>query len=55
MISGGLSTVAGAGFAIAAAGMQAAHLANVAGDMALGAVFYLLWAYRGRTIAPTDR
>lgn len=54
IISGGLSTVAGAGF-IAASGMHAAHLANVAGYMALGAVFYLLWAYRSRAIAPTGR
>jgi hypothetical protein len=54
IISGGLSTVAGAGF-IAASGMPAARLANVAGYMALGAVFYLLWAYRSRTIATTGR
>jgi len=54
IISGGLSTVAGAGF-IAASGMPAAHLGNVAGYMALGAVFYLLWAYRSRTIATTGR
>lgn len=46
-ISGGLSTVAGLSF-IAAAGQDAAHLANLAGYAAVGAVLYLLWTYRSR-------
>jgi uncharacterized membrane protein HdeD (DUF308 family) len=45
MVSGGLSTIAGVSF-LAASGMDEAHLANVAGYMALGAVLFLLWAGR---------
>jgi uncharacterized membrane protein HdeD (DUF308 family) len=48
MVSGGLSTVAGLSF-VAAAGGTDAHLATLAGYMALGAVLYLLWASRART------
>jgi uncharacterized membrane protein HdeD (DUF308 family) len=54
IISGGLSTLAGISF-IAALGMSAVHLSNVAGYMALGAVFYLVWAYRSRTTARAAR
>jgi uncharacterized membrane protein HdeD (DUF308 family) len=43
IVSGGLSTVAGVSF-LAASGMDEAHLATVAGYMALGAVLFLLWA-----------
>ena len=50
IVSGGLSTIAGISF-LAASGMDDAHLATVAGYMALGALLYLLWANRNR-IAP---
>jgi uncharacterized membrane protein HdeD (DUF308 family) len=45
LVSGGLSTIAGLGF-VASSRMEDAHLAGVGGYMALGAVLYLLWAYR---------
>ena len=45
IVSGGLSTIAGISF-IAASGSQDAHLAALGGYMALGAVLYLLSAYR---------
>jgi uncharacterized membrane protein HdeD (DUF308 family) len=48
IVSGGLSTIAGIGF-LAASGMDDAQLAGVGGYMALGALLYLLFAYRGRT------
>jgi hypothetical protein len=48
IVSGGLSTIAGIGF-LAASGMDDAQLASVGGYMALGALLYLLWAYRSRT------
>jgi uncharacterized membrane protein HdeD (DUF308 family) len=48
IVSGGLSTIAGISF-LAASGMDDAHLATLAGYMALGAVLYLLWAHRSRT------
>ena len=48
IVSGGLSTLAGLGF-LAASGNDEAHLAGVAGYMALGALLYLLWAHRART------
>lgn len=50
VISGGLSTVAGLSF-IAAAGKTDADLLVLGGYMALGAVLYLIWAYR----TPTTR
>jgi hypothetical protein len=43
--SGAISTVAGIGF-IAASGSDDAHLGNLAGYMAFGAVLFLLSAYR---------
>jgi uncharacterized membrane protein HdeD (DUF308 family) len=48
IVSGGLSTIAGISF-LAASGMDDADLATVGGYMALGALLYLLWAYRNRT------
>jgi hypothetical protein len=48
IVSGGLSTIAGIGF-LAASGNDEAHLAGIAGYMALGALLYLLWAHRTRT------
>ena len=48
IVSGGLSTIAGIGF-LATSGMDDANLASVGGYMALGALLYLLIAYRGRT------
>jgi uncharacterized membrane protein HdeD (DUF308 family) len=50
IVSGGLSTIAGLGF-VASSGMDDADLARVGGYMALGALLYLLWAYRSRTAA----
>jgi uncharacterized membrane protein HdeD (DUF308 family) len=47
IVSGGLSTIAGVGF-LAASGMDDAQLASVGGYMALGALLYLLFAYRSR-------
>jgi len=47
IVSGGLSTIAGIGF-LEASGMDDAHLAALAGYMALGALLYLLYAYRSR-------
>ncbi len=46
IVSGGLSTVAGVSF-LAASGNDKAHLAMIAGYMALGAVLYIVWAVRG--------
>ena len=54
LVSGGLSTIAGLGF-LASSGMDDAHLAGVGGYMALGAVLYLLWAYRSRTAPQAAR
>jgi uncharacterized membrane protein HdeD (DUF308 family) len=45
IVSGGLSTIAGVTFAAASA-QDAAHLANLAGYAALGAVLFLVWAAR---------
>lgn len=50
IVSGGLSTLAGLGFA-SMAGAQDAHLARLAGYMAFGAALFLLWAARARTRA----
>jgi uncharacterized membrane protein HdeD (DUF308 family) len=49
IISGGLSTIAGLSF-IAASNSHNAHLANLAGYMALGAVLYFLSLRRSQTI-----
>ena len=46
MVSGGLSTVAGLSF-VAASGNDEAHLATLAGYMALGALLFLVGAFRG--------
>jgi uncharacterized membrane protein HdeD (DUF308 family) len=48
IVSGGLSTIAGVSF-LAASGMDEAHLVNIAGYMAFGAVLFLIWARRSRT------
>lgn len=48
IVSGGLSTIAGFGF-LAASGMDDAQLASVGGYMALGALLFLLFAYRRGT------
>ena len=47
IVSGALSTLAGISF-IAASGSDKAHVGNLAGYMAFGAVLFLLWAFRGR-------
>jgi uncharacterized membrane protein HdeD (DUF308 family) len=49
IVSGGVSTIAGLSF-IAASGGDKAHLATLAGYMAVGALLYLLWARRARRI-----
>jgi hypothetical protein len=54
IVSGGLSTVAGIYF-IAGSGMGQAHLAVVAGYMALGALWFLLSSVLTPTAAPTGR
>ncbi len=54
IVSGGLSTIAGIAF-IAGSGMDHAHLAMVAGYMALGALLFLLSAVLTPTAAPTGR
>jgi hypothetical protein len=51
LVSGGLSTIAGISF-LASSGMDDAKLATLGGYMALGAVLYLLWAYRSRPARP---
>lgn len=48
IVSGALSTIAGIAF-VAASAQDAAHLSNLAGYAALGALLYLLWAVRART------
>jgi uncharacterized membrane protein HdeD (DUF308 family) len=48
IVSGGLSTIAGISF-LAASGKDDAQLAALGGYMALGALLYLLFAYRNRT------
>jgi hypothetical protein len=47
ILSGGLSAVVGVGFIAASQGNDA-HLANLGGYAAFGAVLYLLWAARRR-------
>jgi uncharacterized membrane protein HdeD (DUF308 family) len=54
IVSGGVSTIAGLAF-IAASGKDDAHLALVAGYMALGALLFLLSALRIRRVAPAGR
>lgn len=54
IVSGGLSTIAGISF-VASSGMQDAHLSNLSGYMALGALLYLLWAHRSRTAPQAAR
>jgi uncharacterized membrane protein HdeD (DUF308 family) len=54
IVSGGLSTIAGIAF-IAGSGMDHAHLAMVAGYMALGVLLFLLSAVLTPTAAPTGR
>jgi uncharacterized membrane protein HdeD (DUF308 family) len=48
IISGGLSTIAGISF-LAASGNDQAHLATLAGYMALGGLLFLVWASRGES------
>lgn len=48
IVSGALSTTAGVSF-LAASGNDEAHLATLAGYMALGAVLFLVWAARGQS------
>jgi uncharacterized membrane protein HdeD (DUF308 family) len=48
IVSGALSTIAGVSF-IAQSGSDDAHLATLAGYMALGALLFLLWARRRQT------
>ncbi len=52
--SGGLSTIAGISF-IAASGGEKAHLADLAGYMALGALLFLLWARREKATPEVAR
>jgi hypothetical protein len=47
IVSGGVSTIAGLSL-IAASGDDKAHLATLAGYMAVGALLYLLWARRSQ-------
>jgi uncharacterized membrane protein HdeD (DUF308 family) len=54
LISGGLSTIAGISF-LASSGNQDAHLANLAGYMALGALLFLIWAGRGEPSSAAAR
>jgi uncharacterized membrane protein HdeD (DUF308 family) len=54
LVSGGLSTIAGVAF-LASSGMDDAHLAGVGAYMALGAVWFLLSAFRIRRVAPAGR
>jgi uncharacterized membrane protein HdeD (DUF308 family) len=54
IVSGGLSTIVGLGF-IASSGMDDANLAGVGGYMAFGALLYLLFAYRSRTVPRAAR
>jgi uncharacterized membrane protein HdeD (DUF308 family) len=52
IVSGALSTIAGLSF-LAASGNDKAHLATLAGYMALGALLFLLWARRSQS-TPAD-
>jgi uncharacterized membrane protein HdeD (DUF308 family) len=54
IVSGALSTIAGISF-IAQSGGHAAHLTNLGGYMALGALFYLLSAFLGREHSHSDQ
>jgi uncharacterized membrane protein HdeD (DUF308 family) len=46
--SGAISILAGASF-VAASGQHDAHLANLAGYAAFGAVLYVVWSVRARS------
>lgn len=50
IVSGALSAIAGVTFA-AASTQDSAHVANLAGYAALGAVFYLVWAARAHRVS----
>jgi len=54
IVSGGLSTIAGLSF-VFAAGMDDAHLANLAGYMGLGALLFLVFAFRTRATPTSPR
>ena len=54
IISGGLSTIAGLSF-VSASGMDDAHLANLAGYMGLGALLFLVFAFRTRATPASPR
>jgi uncharacterized membrane protein HdeD (DUF308 family) len=54
IISGGLSTIAGISF-LAASGNEDAHLATLAGYMALGGLLFLLWATRDESTPAAAR
>jgi uncharacterized membrane protein HdeD (DUF308 family) len=54
IVSGGLSTIAGLSF-LASSGGDKAHLATLAGYMAVGALLFLLWARRGQANSVTAR
>jgi uncharacterized membrane protein HdeD (DUF308 family) len=54
ILSGGLSAVVGVSF-VAASHADDAHLANLGGYAAFGAVLYLLWAARGRAASHDER
>jgi hypothetical protein len=54
IVSGGLSTIAGISFIAQSSGLEA-DLTNIGGYMALGALFYLLWAFLGRRRSPSDQ
>jgi uncharacterized membrane protein HdeD (DUF308 family) len=51
IVSGGISTIAGV-FFVTASGKDDAQLAGAGGYMALGALLYLVFAYRRRRTAP---
>ena len=54
IVSGGLSTIAGLSFLLAA-GEEDVHLVNVAGYMALGALLFLVFAFQTRTTPASRR
>ena len=54
IVSGGLSTIAGLSF-VFAAGMDEAQLANLAGYMGLGALLFLVFAFRTRATPGSPR
>jgi hypothetical protein len=54
LVSGGLSTIAGLKF-VASSSTDDPHLALIGGYMALGAVLFLLWAWRDRSASQASR